>query len=78
MIQAFNGKRPVIAATAFVHETAVLIGDVKIGEGSSVWPNAVLRADYAPIRIGNRSHIEDCSVAAVLAPPCHGLIFLPR
>jgi len=62
MIQAFNGKRPVIASTAFVHETAVIIGDVHIGEASSVWPNAVLRADFAAIRIGNRTHIEDCSV----------------
>lgn len=62
MIQAFNGKRPVIASTAFVHESAVIIGDVQVDEGSSVWPNAVLRADLSFIRIGRGSHIEDCCV----------------
>lgn len=62
MIQAFNGKGPIIAPTAFVHESAVIIGDVEIGEGSSVWPNAVLRADLSWIRIGKSAHIEDCSV----------------
>lgn len=68
MIQEFDGKRPVIHPTAFVHETAVIIGDVHIGEGSSVWPNAVIRADFAPIRIGRRTHIEDCTVVHTGTP----------
>jgi carbonic anhydrase/acetyltransferase-like protein (isoleucine patch superfamily) len=68
MIQEFDGKRPVIHPTVFVHETAVIIGDVAIGEGSSVWPNAVIRADFAPIRIGRNTHIEDCSVVHTGSP----------
>lgn len=45
--------------TVFIGAGAVLTGDVTIGEGSSVWFNAVLRADLAPIRIGKNSAIED-------------------
>lgn len=59
MIRSFNGKTPRIAPSAFVSEAAYVVGDVEIGEGSSVWPGAVIRADFAPIRIGNNSHIED-------------------
>lgn len=59
MIRSYNGKTPQIAPTAFVSEAAYVIGDVTIGEGSSVWPGAVVRADFAPIRIGRHTHIED-------------------
>ena len=59
MIRAFNNKTPVIADTAFVSETAYVIGDVIIGENSSVWPGAVIRADFARIEIGNNTQIED-------------------
>lgn len=62
MIQSFDGKRPVIHPGVFIHETAVVIGDVEIGEGSSVWPNAVIRGDFDFIRIGKGTHIEDCTV----------------
>ena len=59
MIRAFNGKTPRIAASAYVDETAVLIGDVEIGEKSSVWPGAVIRGDMGKIKIGNQSIVED-------------------
>ena len=63
MIRSYNGKTPQIAPTAFVSEAAYVVGDVTIGEGSSVWPGAVVRADFAPIRIGRHTHIEDnCTI----------------
>ena len=62
MIQSFRGKVPRIAPSAFISDLAHIIGDVEIGENSSVWPGAVIRGDYAPIRIGNNTHIEDNSV----------------
>src|SRR5687768_6293827 len=58
-ILTFDGKTPKIHPSAFISQTATIIGDVEIGEGSSVWPGAVIRADFAPIRIGNGTHIED-------------------
>ena len=59
MIRKFNGKSPRIADTAFIAETAVIIGDVEIGEHASVWYNAVLRADSAPIKVGAYSNVQD-------------------
>jgi len=59
VIQSFNGKTPKIAASAFVSAGAHLIGDVEIGEESGVWPGAVIRADFGPIRIGRDTMIED-------------------
>ncbi|MBK8261704.1 MAG: gamma carbonic anhydrase family protein [Nannocystis sp.] len=62
MIESFGGRRPVIDPTAFVHEAAVLIGDVRVGAGASIWPGAVLRGDDAPIVIGEQSSIQDGSL----------------
>ena len=62
MIEAFAGKRPVVDPTAFVHPDAVLIGDVRIGPRSSIWPGAVLRGDDAPIVIGAETSIQDNAV----------------
>ena len=59
MIKSFNGKTPKIAPTAFVAETAVIIGDVEIGEHASIWYNAVLRADTAKITIGDYTNVQD-------------------
>jgi len=58
-IQAFGEKRPLIDATAFVSERAVIIGDVQIDAGCSIWPNAVIRGDVQPIRIGENTNIQD-------------------
>jgi carbonic anhydrase/acetyltransferase-like protein (isoleucine patch superfamily) len=62
MIRDLNGKSPRIAASAFVSEAAYIVGDVEIGENSSVWPGAVIRADFGKIIIGNNTSIEDNSV----------------
>jgi len=62
MIKSFCGKMPQIAQSAFVSETAYVIGDVEIGENSSVWPGAVIRGDFARITIGQNTQIEDNSV----------------
>lgn len=59
MIEAFQGRSPRLDPAAFIHERAVLIGDVTIGAGSSVWPCAVLRGDDAPIIIGSETSIQD-------------------
>jgi carbonic anhydrase/acetyltransferase-like protein (isoleucine patch superfamily) len=60
MIQTVNGKYPVKHKTAYVHPNAVVIGDVKLGKDSSVWPGAVVRGDIAEITIGGGSNIQDC------------------
>ena len=59
MIETFDGKVPRIAASAFVHSLALVRGDVQIGELCIVHPGAVINADWAPIRIGDRVMIED-------------------
>ena len=58
-IEPFEGKTPKVHHSAWVHPAATLIGDVEIGAGSSVWPGAVLRADFGPIRVGERTSIQD-------------------
>lgn len=69
MIITFNGKTPRIHPTAFIAPTAVLIGDVEVGELSSVWFGAVLRGDHPEhgIRIGARTSIQDNCVLHVSA-----------
>ena len=68
MIESFKGKTPRIAASAFVHPAAHVIGDVEIGENSSVWPGAVIRADFGNreigggMKIGRNTYIEDNAV----------------
>lgn len=61
-ILALNGQSPRLAADVFVAPGAVIIGDVTIGAGSSVWCNAVIRGDAAPITIGAGSNIQDNAV----------------
>lgn len=58
-IRAFRGIVPTIAPDAFVEESAQVVGDVVIGSRSSVWFNAVVRADVNPIRIGEQSNVQD-------------------
>ena len=59
MIKSFNGKTPRVHESAFVSEAAYVIGDVEIGENTSVWPGAVVRGDLGKITIGKNSVIED-------------------
>ncbi|MFZ1051742.1 MAG: gamma carbonic anhydrase family protein [Candidatus Sulfotelmatobacter sp.] len=62
MIRSFKDMRPTIPATCYVDDSAQIIGDVVLGEHSSVWMNAVVRGDVYAIRIGAHSNIQDCSV----------------
>jgi carbonic anhydrase/acetyltransferase-like protein (isoleucine patch superfamily) len=65
MLRPFRGKHPQVAPTAFIEESAQVIGDVHIGEESSVWFNAVVRGDVFHIRIGDRTNIQDGTVIHV-------------
>ena len=64
-VLTFNGITPTLAADAFIAPGAMVIGDVTVGPGSSVWYNAVLRGDIAPIRIGAGSNVQDGAVLHV-------------
>ena len=61
-MQRYLDAKPVIHPTAFVAPGAVIVGDVELGEESSVWYGAVLRADINSIRIGPRSNIQDGAI----------------
>jgi len=62
MIRSYKGITPVIPVSCFVDVSAQIVGDVELGEHASVWMNAVIRGDVAPIRIGAHSNVQDCSV----------------
>ena len=62
MIREFDGMKPKIHDSAFVHPDATVIGDVEIGPNSSVWPGAVIRGDFGKIKIGESTCIQDNSV----------------
>jgi carbonic anhydrase/acetyltransferase-like protein (isoleucine patch superfamily) len=62
MIRSYQGLRPVVPETSYVDLSAQVIGDVTIGEHSSVWMNAVMRGDVNSIRVGNNSNVQDCAV----------------
>jgi carbonic anhydrase/acetyltransferase-like protein (isoleucine patch superfamily) len=66
MLRPFRSILPRVHASAYVDETAQVIGDVEIGEESSVWMNAVVRGDVNMIRIGNRTNIQDGTVIHVM------------
>ena len=69
MIRSFNGKTPKIHPSAFISEAAYIVGDVEIGEYTSVWPGAVIRADTGRIVIGSKVIIEDNCVVHSPTPP---------
>ncbi len=62
MLIEYEGITPKIHASVFVAPGAMIIGDVTIGEESSIWFNCVLRGDLEPIRIGCRTNVQDGSV----------------
>lgn len=64
-IQSFLGVRPRFDASNYVAPTAVLIGDVTLGQGASVWHHVTMRGDVNWIRVGERSNIQDNSVVHV-------------
>ncbi|MCX6005848.1 MAG: gamma carbonic anhydrase family protein [Chloroflexi bacterium] len=59
MIKSFNEKTPRIHQTAFISEAAYIVGNVEIGENSSVWPGAVIRGDFGRVVIGKNTAVED-------------------
>ena len=65
MIRPYKGVEPKIAATAFIESSAQIIGDVHIGEHSSVWFNCVIRGDVFHIRIGHNTNVQDGTVIHV-------------
>jgi len=65
-IRTFQGKRPAIAPSAFIEESAQIIGDVAIGARASVWFNTVVRGDVNWIRIGEETNVQDLCCLHVL------------
>ena len=71
MIIEYKGKRPNISPSAFIAPTAVLIGDVTVGDEASIWWGAVLRSDQNanPIVVGDRTSVQDnCVIHSGEAP----------
>jgi carbonic anhydrase/acetyltransferase-like protein (isoleucine patch superfamily) len=62
MIRSYQGHKPEIHSSCYVDVSAQILGDVVIGERSSVWMNAVLRGDVNSIRVGACSNVQDCAV----------------
>ena len=62
MIKSLGSSTPIIHPTAFVSEAAYVVGNVEIGEGSSVWPGAVVRGDMGKVIIGKHTNIQDNSI----------------
>jgi len=62
MIRSFQDHLPQFPSSCYIGPSAQLIGDVTLGERSSVWMNAVLRGDVHQIRIGANSNVQDCAV----------------
>ena len=68
MIRPYRGKLPQVAASAYVDPSAQVIGDVVIGDRSSIWPGVVARGDVHHIHIGTETNIQDNSVLHADAP----------
>lgn len=66
-LYALGDRTPSIHADAFVHPDAVVIGDVRVGAHSSIWPSAVLRGDYGTIIVGERTSIQDGAIIHAVA-----------
>ena len=66
MIRSYRSHWPQIAPSAYIDPAAVIIGNVTIGERSSIWPGVVIRGDVHWIRIGSRTNVQDGSVLHVM------------
>jgi carbonic anhydrase/acetyltransferase-like protein (isoleucine patch superfamily) len=66
MLRPYRGRLPRVHPTAYVDDSAQVIGDVEIGEESSVWMVVVIRGDVHRIRIGRRSNVQDGTVVHVM------------
>jgi len=65
IIKSFNGKSPKIHESVYISENVSIIGDVEIGENSSVWFGTVIRGDVCNIKIGKNSNVQDNAVIHV-------------
>jgi carbonic anhydrase/acetyltransferase-like protein (isoleucine patch superfamily) len=65
LLRAYRGKRPVLGREIFVAPTAVVIGDVVLGDEASLWFGTILRGDVGSIRVGKRTNIQDLSIVHV-------------
>jgi carbonic anhydrase/acetyltransferase-like protein (isoleucine patch superfamily) len=65
MILSYKGREPKIADTAFIETSAQVIGDVHIGDHSSIWFNCVIRGDVHHIRIGQSTNVQDGTIIHV-------------
>lgn len=63
LIQGYRHHRPQIHPSAYVHESAVIIGEVTLGERASVWPGVVLRGDQGAILVGDETNLQDGTIA---------------
>jgi len=66
MLRPYRGQLPRVHPTAFIDDSAQVIGDVEIGDESSVWMCVVIRGDVNRIRIGRRSNVQDSTVVHVM------------
>jgi carbonic anhydrase/acetyltransferase-like protein (isoleucine patch superfamily) len=66
MLRPYRGQLPRVHPSAFIDDSAQVIGDVEIGEHSSVWMCVVIRGDVHRIRIGRRSNIQDGTIVHVM------------
>jgi carbonic anhydrase/acetyltransferase-like protein (isoleucine patch superfamily) len=66
MLRSYRGTSPRVHESVFIDASAQVIGDVEIGEASSIWMNAVVRGDVHWIRIGARSNVQDGTVVHVM------------
>ncbi len=66
MLRPFKGQVPRVDATAYIDQSAQVIGDVEIGAESSVWMNVVIRGDVNSIRVGKRTNIQDLTMVHVM------------
>jgi carbonic anhydrase/acetyltransferase-like protein (isoleucine patch superfamily) len=62
LIRSYQGQTPQVPASCYVDLSAQVLGDVVLGENSSVWMNSVLRGDVHSIRVGANSNVQDCCV----------------
>lgn len=64
-IETFKNHKPIIGKQCFIHNQALVLGRVTLGEDVSIWPMTVLRGDVSTIKIGNRTNIQDSSICHV-------------
>ena len=74
IVRSYKDKVPKIAASAFIADGVVIVGDVEIGELANIWYNCVLRADVGMIRIGARSNVQDGSCVHMTHDLSHAII----